>query len=89
MLDDLYEVLLGRKQTMPAGSYTAQLFREGEEEILRKIHEESLEVIQAAKGETVERLTEEVADLFYHLLVLLVERDLPLETVWAELRARR
>lgn len=78
-----------RKRTMPAGSYTAHLLNEGDELILGKVREEADEVIQAASQESDERLVQECADLLYHLLVLLVARDIPLNTVWSELEARR
>ncbi len=89
MLDELHRVLLERKREMPAGSYTAQLLKEGQELILGKIGEEAEELIRAARDETDQRLVEECADLLYHLLVLLVSRDISLEAVWAELEARR
>lgn len=83
------EDLIGeRKREMPAGSYTAELFRRGLEGILAKVEEESGEVVEAARGETRERVAEESADLLYHLLVLLAERDVSLREV-AEVLARR
>lgn len=89
MLDELYDVLMERKRTMPAGSYTAHLLKEGQDKILGKITEEAAEVIQAADKESDSRLIEESADLLYHLLVLLVSREISLEEIWAELEARR
>ncbi|MFP3855202.1 MAG: phosphoribosyl-ATP diphosphatase [Anaerolineales bacterium] len=89
MLDELYTVLLDRKQQAPAGSYTHSLLTAGEQQILRKIHEETFELIQAAHQEGEERLIEESADLLYHWLVLLVSRGISLELIWQELRKRR
>jgi len=89
MLETLFDVIVERKQNMPAGSYTAQLFEGGESRILRKVGEEALEVIFAAQGEGDERLVEESADLLYHLLVLLVARGLTLEQLYDELARRR
>ena len=89
MLDELYTVLLDRKQRAPAGSYTRSLLNAGEQQILRKIHEETFELIQAANQEGDERLVEESADLLYHWLVLLVSRGISLELVWQELKDRR
>jgi phosphoribosyl-ATP pyrophosphohydrolase len=76
MLDELYQTILSRKGASPQGSYTASLFEKGEDEILKKVGEESVEVILAAKAQGNQRLTEEVADLTYHLLVLLASRGL-------------
>ena len=57
-------------------SYTAKLFAQGKDEIIKKVGEEAIEVVLAAKGQTRERLIEEVADLAYHTLVLLAASDL-------------
>ena len=80
-LDQLWQTILDRKERMPEGSYTAHLLREGENEILKKIGEEAIEVIIAAKGEGDERVLYESADLLYHLMTLLAARDLD----WAQL----
>lgn len=87
-LDQLLSILEARKKEAPAGSYTARLLATGEDEILKKIGEETMEVILAAKGQGDQRLIEEVADLYYHTLVLLVARDLSLEDVEQELERR-
>lgn len=89
MLNELYDVIEARKRSMPAGSYTAELMAAGEARILRKVGEEALEVIFAAQGEGDERLVEEVADLTYHVLVLLASRGLKPEKVAAALQGRR
>ena len=89
MLNELYDVIEARKRSMPAGSYTAELMAAGEARILRKVGEEALEVIFAAQGEGDERLVEEVADLTYHVLVLLASRGLKPEKVAAVLQRRR
>jgi phosphoribosyl-ATP pyrophosphohydrolase len=88
-LDDLFSTILDRQANPPPGSYTAKLLTAGEDEILKKVGEEAMEVILAAKGQGDERLVCEVADLFYHLLVLLVARGLTLADVEAELVQRR
>ena len=88
MLAELFEVIEARKADMPEGSYTAELLQQGQTQMLRKIGEEALEVILAAQGEGAQRLIEEVADLFYHTLVLLAGRDLTLDQVETELRRR-
>jgi phosphoribosyl-ATP pyrophosphohydrolase len=87
-LNDLQTVLESRKEEAPEGSYTARLIAAGEDEILKKVGEETMEVILAAKGQGDQRLIEEVADLFYHTLVLLVARELSLADVEDELARR-
>lgn len=89
VIDDLYAVLLARKRNPSPNSYTAELLAAGEDEIVKKVGEEAVEVIVAAKGQGDERLVAETADLVYHLLVLLVARDLSWEQVLRELAARR
>lgn len=89
MLSQLFETIQARRASMPEGSYTAHLLALGEGEILKKIKEESLELIVAAEQEGNQRLVEELADLFYHCLVLLADRDLDLRDLEDELRRRR
>ena len=89
ILDQLYQVILDRKQNPRPESYTARLFAAGMEEISKKVGEESVEVIVAALGQSDERLVSETADLFYHALVLLAARGVPLTQVEAELEKRR
>ena len=84
----LFATIEERKRTMPAGSYTAKLFEDGENEILKKIGEEAVEVIIAAKGEGDARVLYEMADMIYHSLVLLAARDLTLDDLEAELGRR-
>lgn len=88
MLPELFAVIQSRKENPPAGSYTAQLFAQGEDEILKKVGEEAIEVVLAGKAQSDRRLIEESADLLYHLLVLLAYRGLTLADVEAELRRR-
>ena len=88
-LQGLYELIASRKANAPAGSYTATLFVKGEDEIVKKVGEEAVEVIVAAKGQGRARLVSESADLIYHLLVLLVAKDVPWPDVVAELDRRR
>ena len=89
LLDGLYELIQSRERERPAGSYTTYLFEEGLDKILKKLGEESAETIIAAKNDDDERLTAEVSDLVYHLLVLLVARGVSLSQVAAELAERR
>ena len=88
IIDQLWQTIQARKAEMPEGSYTAFLLEKGENEILKKIGEESVEIIIAAKGEGDDRIIYESADLIYHLLVLLAEKDLSWEQVEAELARR-
>ena len=89
LLDRLDATLRERKATLPSGSYTAQLFREGVPAILRKLGEEAVEVLLAGAQEPDEALVHEVADLWFHSLVLLEERGLDSSVVLGELAARR
>src|SRR5512143_3488904 len=87
-LSQLFELVRSRKTDAPPGSYTAKLFAAGEDEIAKKVGEEAIEVILAVKGQGDERVISEVADLFYHTLVLLAARGLALADVEAELARR-
>jgi len=88
MLKDLYEIILDRKANPRPDSYTNKLLDASEDLVLQKVGEESVEVILAAKGQGNQRLVEEVSDLFYHTLVLLVRQGVNLADVEAELRRR-
>ncbi|WP_271000889.1 phosphoribosyl-ATP diphosphatase [Listeria seeligeri] len=87
MLDKLYEEISLRKETPKEGSYTNYLFDKGLDKILKKVGEETTEVVIAAKNNDQE-LISEVTDLTYHLLVLLVEKNIPLSAIQAELEGR-
>jgi phosphoribosyl-ATP pyrophosphohydrolase len=89
VLNELFATILDRQTNPQPGSYTAKLLGAGEDEVLKKIGEEAMEVILAAKGQGDERLISEIADLFYHLLVLLAARGLTPADVEAELVRRR
>jgi len=89
LLATLYELIESRERDRPEGSYTTYLFSQGLDKILKKVGEESAETIIAAKNEDGARLTSEVADLVYHLLVLLVARGVSLDEVREELVKRR
>ncbi len=87
-LDGLYALLKGRFTEKPQGSYTTYLFEQGIDKILKKIGEESTEVIVAGKGGDKAETVFEIADLTYHILVLMVYMGIPLEDVIAELSKR-
>ncbi len=87
-LYNLYALIAERKDKRPEGSYTTYLFNSGLDKILKKVAEESGEVIIAAKNKVPREIISELADLFYHLLVLMVERDVKLGEVAGELTRR-
>ena len=84
----LYELIKGRKINMTEGSYTTYLFNSGIDKILKKIGEESSEVIIGAKNDSKEEIIYELADLFYHSLVLMVEKNITLNDIKDELSKR-
>lgn len=89
ILDELYQVVLDRRDNPKEGSYTNYLLEKGLDKICKKIGEESAEVIIASKNRVPAEVTFEVADLFYHLCVLLVEEHVTLDEIYEELRKRR
>ena len=88
MLNELFKIIEDRKANPTKASYTAKLFSDGEDHILQKVGEEAVEVILAAKGQGSQRIIEETADLFYHVLVLLSAKSITLGEVESELRKR-
>ncbi len=88
VLEGLYQTIESRKSNPPEGSYTAKLFAAGENEIVKKVGEEAIEVIVAAKGQGDARVVSEMADLMYHALVLLSARGIPWSAVEEELARR-
>lgn len=88
ILDKLYVLIESRKQSRPEGSYTTYLFDKGLDKILKKIGEESAETIIAAKNEDAAALACEASDLLYHLMVMMVERNVKLDDVRDELARR-
>ena len=87
-LRGLYGLLLQRKAEMPQGSYTTYLFEKGLDKILKKIGEESTEVIIAAKAQDKAETIYEIADLAYHVMVLMVEAGITVDDVQKELASR-
>lgn len=88
IINDLESIIAKRESEMPEGSYTTYLFENGVDKILKKVGEEAAEVVIAAKNRNPDELKWEVADLLYHLLVLLREQKLPLDDVLAVLEER-
>ena len=87
-LGGLMTLLEGRKKDRPEGSYTTYLFDKGLDKILKKVGEESTEVIIAAKAEDKKETIYEIADLAYHVMVLMTEAGISLEEVRQELASR-
>ena len=87
-LQGLMELLKGRKANLPEGSYTTYLFQKGIDKILKKVGEECTEVILASKAEDKKETIYEVADLAYHVMVMMVEQGISLEEIHKELASR-
>ena len=87
-MDGLYELLEGRKREMPEGSYTTYLFQKGMDKILKKVGEESTEVIIAGKDNDKKETVYEIADLAYHVMVMMVEMGISVDDVRRELASR-
>lgn len=88
-LKGLYEVVKNRKENPEEGSYTCYLFEKGLDKILKKCGEENAEMIIAAKNHDNEELSNEMCDLIYHMLVLMVENGVELDDVMNILEQRR
>ncbi len=86
--EGLYEMLVGRKVNKKEGSYTTYLFEKGIDKILKKVGEECTEVIIGAKGGDKAETVYEIADLLYHITVMMIEMGISLEEVTAELAKR-
>ena len=87
-LEGLYELLVGRKKDRPEGSYTTYLFDKGIDKILKKVGEECTEVIIAGKADDKKETIYEIADLAYHVMVLMVEMGISVEDIHRELASR-
>ena len=87
-LRGLYDLLLDRKATMPQGSYTTYLFEKGLDKILKKVGEESTEVIIAGKAQDKKETIYEIADLAYHIMVLMTQMGITVDEVQQELASR-
>ena len=87
-LEGLLELIKGRKTDKKEGSYTTYLFEKGLDKILKKVGEESTEVIVAAKNSDKRETVYEIADLTYHIMVLMIEMGISLDDIWTELASR-
>jgi len=88
ILQELFELIESRKEAETSSSYTAQLFNAGMPEIARKVGEEAIEIITAALTQP-DLVTEESADLLYHLLVLWSAAGIRPVEIWSELESRQ
>jgi phosphoribosyl-ATP pyrophosphohydrolase len=88
ILDDIYKVILERKKNPQPDSYVSALISKGKDEILKKIGEESIEVIVASKAGDRQKVIHEFADLWFHCLVLMAEEDVTASDVFLELEKR-
>ena len=87
-MDGLYDLLVGRKTDKPEGSYTTYLFEKGIDKILKKVGEECTEVIIAGKANDKAETVYEVADLAYHVMVMMVEMGITVDDIKKELASR-
>jgi len=88
VLEELYRVVEKRKEELPENSYTASLFKAGEDRILQKVGEEAVESILALKSGSKENAVYEVSDLLYHLTVALVNSCITYDEIAEELKRR-
>jgi phosphoribosyl-AMP cyclohydrolase / phosphoribosyl-ATP pyrophosphohydrolase len=88
-LSDLYQTICDRRDNPRPGSYTQTLFAGGDNSILKKIGEESAEVVMACKDDDADKIAGEVADLFYHSLVAIAHHNVDIRDVYRKLQSRR
>ena len=88
ILVNLEKIIIDRKRNMPKDSYTTSLFKEGLDRITQKVGEEAIEVVIASKNNDDEDFIYETADLIYHLMVLLAQKNINLDDIYKELYSR-
>lgn len=88
-LGQLYKIIEDRKRNLPEKSYVASLFKQGQDRIIQKIGEESTEVIIAAKNESKQRIISEIADLLFHLLIMMSSFQITIVDILKELNKRQ
>lgn len=88
-LEQLYKIIASRKKTMPKNSYTASLFQKGKDQIIQKVGEEAVEVVVAAKNESKKEIISEMADLWFHCLVLMASLGITTTDIFQELEKRK
>ncbi|MFN4246026.1 MAG: bifunctional phosphoribosyl-AMP cyclohydrolase/phosphoribosyl-ATP diphosphatase HisIE, partial [Brevinematia bacterium] len=89
IINEVYNVIIERKKTMPEGSYVAKKMSEGIDRILKKVTEEAGEFIIASKNQNEKEIIYELADLIFHSLLVLGYFEIPIEKLYEELRSRR
>jgi phosphoribosyl-ATP pyrophosphohydrolase len=89
VLNEVYDVIDDRKRNPKEGSYTNYLFEKGLDKILKKVGEEASEVIIGAKNENKDEIQYEIADLIYHIMVLMVQQGITWDDITTELKKRR
>ncbi|KXB05175.1 phosphoribosyl-ATP pyrophosphatase [candidate division MSBL1 archaeon SCGC-AAA382A13] len=89
ILEEVFEVIKDRKQNPREDSYVSALLKHGEEKILGKIREESLELLEASEQGSEKEIIHESADVIFHVMVMLASKDIDFEEVMEELRGRR
>lgn len=87
-LEDLYKIVKSRQEKMPVNSYTTSLFKDGQDRIIQKVGEEAIETVIAAKNSSKERIISEIADLQFHLLVMMAFLEVTPEDIYNELEIR-
>jgi len=89
VFEELFDLIKERKQKLPKGSYVASLFRDGTDKIAQKIGEEAIETVIAAKNKDKKAQIFEITDLWFHLMVLMVELEISFSDIDKELKRRR
>ena len=87
-LKELEALIYERKNKMPKGSYTTNMFKKGLDKIAQKVGEEAIETVIAAKNKRSKETIEEASDLLFHLMLLLAEKNIPLHKIVKTLRKR-
>ncbi len=87
-IKELEDLLYDRKDEMPRGSYTTTMYKKGLDKIAQKVGEEAVETVIASKNKGQKETIEEAADLLFHLMLLLAEKNIPLKKVIKTLRKR-
>ncbi len=87
-LKELEALIYERKNKMPKGNYTTNMFKKGLDKIAQKVGEEAIETVIASKNKGSKETTEEASDLLFHLMLLLAKKDIPLHKVVKTLRKR-
>lgn len=88
-IEELYNIIQKRKKEMPKNSYTTSLFKGGRDRIVQKVGEEATEVIIAVKNTSKKEIVYEIADLWFHNLVLLASLDITPAEILVELESRK